>query len=189
MAVVSIKNKLRRGNLLAGNDPYIPTDFESIATVTVGSGGSSSITFSSISSDFTHLQIRGWASSASTPRIYIRYNSDSGSNYTYHFLEGNGSSAVASAGANQAENWLFINGFIAANNPAPFVIDILDYKDTNKFKTMRALHGNDNNSAGYISLASGLWRSTSAISSIELRTNTSTFSQYSTFALYGIKGA
>jgi hypothetical protein len=175
--------------ILASSRPAAAGDYESIATVTVGSGGASSVSFSSIAADWTHLQIRGWASSASTPRIYIRYNSDSGSNYTYHFLEGNGSSAVASAGANQTENWLFINGFIAANNPAPFVIDVLDYKDTNKFKTMKALHGNDNNSAGYISLASGLWRSTSAISSIELRTSSSTFSQYSTFALYGIKSA
>jgi hypothetical protein len=45
MAVVSIKNKLRRGNLLVGNDYYIPPSFESIASVTVGSGGSASVEF------------------------------------------------------------------------------------------------------------------------------------------------
>jgi hypothetical protein len=174
--------------ILASSTPSAG-DYESIATVVVGAGGSSSVSFSSIPSTFTHLQIRGWASSPSTPRIYLRYNSDSGSNYTYHFLDGNGSTAQASAGANQVENWLFVNGFIAANTPAPFIVDILDYKDTNKFKTIRAIHGNENNSSGYIGLASGLWRSTSAISSIELRTSSSTFSQYSHFALYGIKSA
>lgn len=181
------------GSMLAGNSvfvPYeLPTSFESIATTTVGAGGSSSITFSSIPSTYTHLQIRGWASSASTPRIYLRYNSDSGTNYTYHFLEGNGSGAVASAGANQTENWLFINGFIGANTPSPFIIDILDYADTNKFKTIRSLHGGENNSAGNIALCSGLWRSTSAITSINLFPSSSSFAQYSTFALFGIKGA
>ena len=160
-----------------------------LQVVTVGPAGASSVSFTNIPNTYSHLQIRGVATSASTPRIYLRYNSDSGSNYTYHFLEGNGGSAVASAGANQTENWLFINGFIAANNPAPFVIDILDYKDANKFKTMKSLHGNDNNSFGYVSLASGLWRSTSAISSIELFTNTSTFSANSQFALYGVEAA
>jgi hypothetical protein len=164
----------------------MPGSYESIATVTVGSGGSSSIDFTSIPSTYSHLQIRGWAQSGATPRIYLRYNGDTASNYTYHFLEGNGSGAVASAGANQTENWLFINGFVATNTPAPFVIDILDYANTNKFKTIRSLHGNDNNSSGNLALGSGLWRSTSAISSIKLFPSSSTFSQYSHFALYGV---
>jgi len=60
MAVVSIKNKLRRGNLLVGNDPYIPTDFESIATTTL-STNTASVTFSSIPATYTHLQIRATA--------------------------------------------------------------------------------------------------------------------------------
>lgn len=160
-----------------------------LQVITVGPAGASSLSFTNIPSTYSHLQIRGVATSASTPRIYLRYNSDSGSNYTYHFLEGNGSSAVASAGANQAENWMFINGFVAANNPAAFIVDVLDYSNTNKFKTIRTLEGNDNNSSGYVALSSGLWRSTSAISSIELRTSSSTFSANSTFALYAVKGA
>lgn len=160
-----------------------------LQVVTVGASGASDITFTNIPSTYSHLQIRGWAQSAATPRIYLRYNGDTASNYTYHFLEGNGSGAVASAGANQTENWLFINGFIATNTPAPFVIDLLDYSNTNKFKTMRALHGNDNNSAGNIALCSGLWRSTSAITSIRIFPSSSTFSQYSQFALYGVKSA
>ena len=177
------------GNIVAGITGGLasPGDFESISTTTL-TGTAATVTFSSIPSTYQHLQIRGWAASASTPRIYLRYNGDTASNYTYHFLEGNGSSASASAGANQTENWLYINGFVAANNPAPFIIDILDYKDTNKFKTIRSLHGNDNNSAGNVALASGLWRSTAAISSIELRTSTSTFAANSIFALYGIRG-
>ena len=161
---------------------------EPIATTLVGSGGANQVTFNDIPQTYKHLQIRGIAQSGSTPRIYIRYNGDGASNYTYHFLEGNGSSAVASAGANQTENWLFINGFIASNTPSPFIVDILDYSNSNKFKTIRSLHGGENNSAGNIALCSGLWRDTTAITSIQLFTSSSTFSQYSRFSLYGIRG-
>ena len=76
------------------------------------------------------------------------------------------------------------------------VIDILDYANTNKFKTVRALTGDDNNNStnyGYISLSSSLWRSTSAITSLtfdqESSSSTTNFVQYSSFALYGIKAA
>lgn len=164
-------------------------DFESIATTTVGSGGAADVTFSSIPATFTHLQIRGIAQSGTTPRIYLRYNGDTGSNYTYHFLEGNGSSASVSAGANQTENWLFINGFIGANDISPFIVDILDYANTNKYKTIRSLHGGEDNSSGNIALASGLWRDTSAINAIRLFASSGTFTQYTQFALYGIRSA
>ena len=69
------------------------------------------------------------------------------------------------------------------------IIDILDYKDTNKYKTLRGLGGNDANGSGYVSFNSGSWRSTSAITSIKLYPDTGSFNTYSHFALYGIKGA
>jgi hypothetical protein len=69
------------------------------------------------------------------------------------------------------------------------VVDILDYKNTNKFKTMRSLDGYDNNGDGYVFLQSFLWRSTSAITDIQISlgggANITTASQ---FALYGIRG-
>jgi hypothetical protein len=68
------------------------------------------------------------------------------------------------------------------------ICDVLDYANTNKFKTLRSLTGNDRNGSGSIWLDSGLWRSTSAITSIKFTTGTA-FAQYSQFALYGIKGA
>ena len=183
MSITSVKSGATGISLALDNNFMEP-----IATTLVGSGGVNQVTFLDIPQTYKHLQIRGIALSASTPRIYIRYNGDGASNYTYHFLEGNGSSAVASAGANQTENWLFINGFIASSTPSPFVVDILDYANSNKFKTIRSLHGGDNNSAGNIALCSGLWRDTTAITSIQLFTSSSTFSQHSRFSLYGIKG-
>jgi hypothetical protein len=68
------------------------------------------------------------------------------------------------------------------------ILDILDYADTNKFKTTRSLTGFDRNGAGSVSFNSGNWRSGSAITSIRLFAGNNAFAQYSSLALYGIKG-
>jgi hypothetical protein len=181
--------------ILASSRPAAAGDYESIATVTVGSGGSSSITFSSIPSTYAHLQIRGIArdsrSNAAT-NLYIQYNSDTGANYTAHSLYGNGSSAVAAfEGTNQTSA---LAARVTGNNSASnafggFVIDILDYANGNKYKTSRSLAGHEDNSSGAIWFISGLWMSTSAVTSITITPVTSPILQYSHFALYGIKSA
>jgi hypothetical protein len=170
----------------------LPTSYESIATTTVGSGGSSTITFSSIPSTYTHLQLRIIAkSTASGSYSQIRFNSDSGSNYAMHELYGTGSSALAYAETSQTylNQYYTIETSTASNVFSASIFDILDYANTNKYKTTRKLSGNENNSAGGIDLASGLWRSTSAIDAITITPNSGNFAQYSSFALYGIKGA
>jgi len=69
-------------------------------------------------------------------------------------------------------------------------VDILDYTDTNKYKTMRALYGQDTNSVGGITFYSGLWKNTNAITTVTLIPNNSAFwATYTQAALYGIKGA
>ena len=170
-------------------------DFESIATVTVGSGGSSDVTFSSIPATYSHLQIRGMAkdSNSTTQQLRFQINTDTGNNYAYHQLYGTGSSVSAGAAASQA---LISNAYaVALNNVTSVfgvsIIDILDYANTNKYKTVRSLHGTDvNGTDGYVGITSGLWQSTSAITSIKFYlTGGANFAQYSTFALYGIKGA
>ena len=75
----------------------------------------------------------------------------------------------------------------SSSYPAVSVIDILDYANTNKYKTVRALHGSDANGSGLIALRSGNWRSTSAITRIDLTPSSNNFKQYSHFALYGVK--
>ena len=67
-------------------------------------------------------------------------------------------------------------------------MDILDYSNTNKNKTLRQLAGTDNNGNGVVGLSSGLWQSTAAVASIDI-TAIGSFSQYTSFALYGIKRA
>ena len=175
--------------------PQIPTptgDYESIYSTTVGSGGSPSVLFNSIPSTFKHLQLRlSTTTAASGKVIVLRLNTDSGSNYTWHYLNGMGSNP-ATAGSAIGNSYARIFGQnIGTNttNPSVSVVDVLDYTSTNKYKTIRALSGSDNNGSGEVSLESSLWLNTAAINSIEVRlTDGSNMSQNSKFALYGIKG-
>ena len=174
--------------------PAISPSYESIATVSVGSGGSSSISFSSIPSTFKHLQIRALVRgtvAASTDAWYLRYNSDSGSNYFgTHILYGTGSAAGVYASGTQTQNQISdsVGSTATANTFATSVTDILDYSSTNKYKTQRTLYGFDLNGSGTVALSSGLWLNTSAVSTILLAPSSGNFAQYSSFALYGIKG-
>ena len=170
-------------------------DFESIATVTVGSGGAANIEFTSIPATYAHLQLRGIARSdrAQTQDFWrIQFNSDTGSNYSNHLLYGDGSSAIASAEANATYAAVFYSS-AASTTASVFsgsVFDVLDYANTNKYKTLRGLSGMDYNGTGRIQFWSGNWRNTNAITSLKLTSdNSANFAQYSHFALYGIKAA
>ena len=184
MAIVSLKNKTKSGELLVGNTPP-GRGFQLLASTTVGSGGAATITFSSIPSDYTHLQIRGIYDSVFQADNTLRFNSDSGSNYSWHSVYGQGSSVTAINSVNSTNCYFGYTANVASVNGC--VIDILDYKNTNKYKTIRALAGYDANGSGFIFFSSGSWRNTNAITTITLHSDTN-FTQYSHFALYGILG-
>ena len=179
--------------IIASSGGVAGGDYESIATTTVGFGGTATITFSSIPSTYTHLQLRGivrGTNAANEVGVYLRINSDSGTNYSNHFLAGNGTSA--SAGAYTSET-RFIFGQVAASTSTSStfgvaVLDILDYTNTNKYKTGRSLTGTDRNGGGTIVLYSSLWMNTNAVTDLSLNCTAGNFEQYSQFALYGIKG-
>ena len=182
--------------LLAGGVAASTNSYESISTVTVGAGGVSSVSFSSIPSTFKHLQIRVMAKSARAAvndYMQIRINGDTTSaNYRSHALDADGSGVYAETAANDLQvGWL--PGNTNASMYGVGVIDLLDYANTSKNKTIRSLGGFDQNSASagtaWIGITSGLWMSTSAITSITFNSGTSSnLNQYSSFALYGIKG-
>ena len=179
------------GKLFAPSGAY-----ESIATVDVGGGGASSIAFASIPATYKHLQIRGIARSSTASSgivpIYAQINSVS-TNQTSHFLYGDGSGVSSTSSLNA--NLIYL-GYIGqdsttATSYGAAVIDVLDYADTNKYKTFRSLAGTDLNGSGRVGLFSGfLYANTNAISNITLYANAGgdSFKQYSSFALYGIKG-
>jgi hypothetical protein len=181
--------------LFAGGVPAVTNSYESIQTVT---GSGSSVTFSSIPSTYKHLQIRSIARTSSggydTVLLY-RMNGDS--TYTNYFgrhlLYGDGSSAAAAANNSSAFTGAAIGttagGLTASNVFAVTVVDILDYQNTNKNKTLRGLGGIDTNGGGTVSFASSLWLSATAVSSITIVPyDGSSFAANTSFALYGIKG-
>jgi hypothetical protein len=176
--------------IIASQDyPRSTSSYESISTVTVGSGGQSTITFSSIPSTYKHLQIRAIAKSAGAfTQGRVKVNSDTSSVYTLHQITGNGSTVTSNGYANEAGPVTIpIRMPDTASIFGVIVMDILDYQNTNKFKTIRTLGGADLNGSGSMILSSNLFRSTSAISQLDFDGNGENFAQYSQFALYGIK--
>jgi hypothetical protein len=166
-------------------------DYESIATVT-GTGSSGTLTFSSIVGTYSHLQIRGIGRSdyaGANVQVAVRFNSDTASNYSGHYMVGNGSTTTASGAANQTfgEGGQVTGATSTASAMGVAVLDILDYANTNKYKTLRSLSGFDANGSGQALLTSGNWRNTAAITSITLIAGAGNWTTASTFALYGIK--
>ena len=162
-------------NLLALHGGGTAPDYGSyvpIQSYTVGAGGQSSIDFTSIPSTYTHLQVRYIVRStqaATETGINARINSDSGSNYAYHYIFGDGASVVAGAGATQTSiNLINVTGASATSNTfAAGVFDLLDYTSTSKNKTIRLLQGWDGNGSGRLNFSSGLrMNSSTAVSSI-----------------------
>jgi hypothetical protein len=163
-----------------------------LGMVSVGSGGAANIEFTSIPSTYTHLQIRGigrTTAATTSTAFYAQFNSDTASNYNYHYMYADSTSVYSGGAPNEPNIYAFrTTGASAASNIfGAGVIDILDYKNTNKYKTLRSLSGENRNGDGYVFYCSGAWRSTSAITSIKLFYSSGNFAQYSQFALYGIK--
>lgn len=181
-------------SMLVGNTAYVPSSYESIATIT-STGSSGDLVFSSIPNTFTHLQIRGMLRTNDTGTFNnqrMRFNSDSTASYAFHVLSGDGTTISASGTANAGS----LNDFMRAPSDSVTsgifsvaVIDILDYANTGKFKTVRILQGGDINAGGNVGLNSGLWMKTDAITTITITPSGGTAINRSTFALYGIKAA
>jgi hypothetical protein len=171
------------GIIASQNYPRVTNSYESIATV---SGAASTITFSSIPSTYTHLQLRIFMVGTNADQdVWGRFNSDTGSNYATHRIYGDGSSAAA--GANTTSTKIDFFARSDSTQPGVAVIDILDYANTNKYKTSRSLSGWDANGSGFLEFTSGLWQDTSAINNITFFPQVGTFAAGTHAALYGIK--
>ena len=168
--------------------------YDSLAAVTVPSGGLASITFSGIPTGYKHLQIRGFSRStdAGTNDVsgILRFNSDSGANYSWHRMYGYGSGGMGADSSTNTSSIVFSSILANGNTANCFSVvmsDILDYANTSKFKTTRSLAGGDANNLGMVFMNSGNWRSLNAVSSITLTASSGNFVQNSQFALYGVK--
>jgi len=184
----SLQNAFPKGNTV-WDGTTATSAFDSLGAVLLSSTASS-ISFSNIPQTYTHLQIRMFASyTGSVGSGYIAFNGDNASgNYSYHGIGTDGVTpppgAVAATSQNQGKYTGYAGTSSAGINNC--IIDILDYTNTNKFKTMKTLYCWDANGTGYIEFGSTNWRSTSAITSIVL-TPANTFNTNTSVALYGVK--
>lgn len=167
----------------------MPDTFVKIASVTVGSGGASSIDFTSIPSTYTDLCIKLSARSNRAAEIddfFIIKPNNSSSNLTYRFIRGNGAAATSGTSGN-----MYIAG--ASSTSSTFSnseIYIPNYAgSTNKSISVDTVEEN-NATTAYMSLVAVLWSDTTAINRVVLAPVFGTlFDQYSTAVLYGIKNS
>jgi len=164
-----------------------------LSFTTVGSGGTSSIVFGTIAATYQHLRIHFRAlhgNGASGIYLFARFNGDTGANYRVHRLSGDGNSATSGT-TTVPSIGPHLSGALANTSPTVGIVDILDYANTTKTTTLRALLGADTNGSGEVCMTSMLWTSTAAVTSVTLAAmsqgNPSTFAQSTTAALYGIK--
>jgi len=167
------------------------SSYESIATATIGAAGATSVSFTSIPQTFTHLEIRATMVNASNfYTIKLRFNSDTGSNYTTSQLFSYNATNYGGGGPD-ADTGAMIG--IGAKNSTSYasavVAKIYEYSKTNLYKRWLGQSGTDGNGTGQTKLSFGYWANTNAITNIYCYADGSTMNQYTQFALYGIKGA
>ena len=165
----------------------MPNTFELIASSTVGAGGASTITFSSIPSTYTDLCIKVSARNTSTNDYFeVRFNNVS-TNLSGKYLNGEGSGAPYSG---SFQPFARMNGSGTTSNTfASTDIYVTNYASSN-FKSLSIDSVSENNATlSFCSFVAGLWSSTAAITSIQLVPSANNFAQYSTAYLYGVKNA
>jgi len=189
-----IRDFQKTDSFLAGNTAFVPSAEDFLEEVVLTSSASS-VSFTGLGAytDYKHLQLR-WVgrdtrTSLDSDAIRIQFNSDTGTNYAFHRLDGNGSSVISSPdssktfmdigrmGTNAASSGIFGSG----------VTDILDFSSTSKNTTIRTLTGVSVSSTETVQLTSGLYNNTGAITAINLFCDNGDFVTGSRFSLYGAK--
>ena len=166
-----------------------PTAFESIATYTFNNT-TTTYTFSNIPQTYKSLQIR-LTGTGTWQTVKMTFNGDTGSNYNSHWVLGSGGSLGAGAGISGASAlYTSIGGAGSgptATYPLTSMAEVNDYASSTTYKTQRAvsMHNRNDTGNGHISLYSGTWRNTNAITSITIDAG-GNFFQAGYLTLYGI---
>jgi len=162
--------------------------YDLIASQTLGSAAAS-ITFSSIAASWTDLRIVLVGQHAtSSVNLFMRYNSDTATNYSVTYLYGDGSSATSATSTSQTYLLMTAGGNLTSTVPELFTVDIFSYNGST-YKTCLMTSSEDRNGTGYVERFVGLWRSTSAITSVTFALSSGNFAIGTTANLYGIKAA
>ena len=180
----------------AGFRPSAAGSFDLLET-TVLTGSQAAVEFTNLTSKYAstyqHLQLRATlrnTQSANGNAVEYRINGDTGANYSWHWLLGNGSQVESGAGSNQ--NYIFEYSTVAsdeaANAYSAIIVDILDPFETSKNTTTRTFAGRST-SRNHVSLSSGSWRNTASVTSYLLKPSNGNWATGSRFSLYGLKAA
>lgn len=166
--------------------------YELIYSATVGAGGASDITFSSIPSTYTDLVLKLSSRTATggANDVYIQFNTDSTSgNYTERQIQGAGSGTPSSGTGNQ-QSATSTGSTDTASTFASSEIYIPNYGGSSAKSYSVDTVTENNGTTAYATLRAGLWSGTSAINAIKLTHNGgASFAQYSTAYLYGVKSS
>lgn len=156
----------------------MPKTYEPIATTTVGTA-TNTITFSSIPGTYTDLiaVIDGTVGN----NISVRFNSDSGANYSMTRIQGNGSSASSARTTNSTS---IIGSYSAGKQ-----VSIWQFFNYSNSVTNKTALDRGNGATDQVEAYVGLWRNTAAVTSIEFLTSTGNYATGTTLTLYGIKAA
>jgi len=167
-----------------------------ISSVTVGSGGAANMEFTSIPATYTDLllklSVRSNRANVTDNFSVVRFNEDSGANYSIRRLRGNGS--VAFSNMTSLVTQLNIDATIPGANAtastfASTEIYIPNYASSNNKSIQFDSVGEDNVTQAFQFLTAGLWSNSSAISSIKLFSNNANYTEHSIAYLYGISNA
>ena len=164
----------------------MPTTYEPIQTYTLGSAATG-ITFSSVPSTYTDLRVI-LVQTTDGANLGIRFNSDSGSNYSWTRLQGDGSSATSARGTSVSFGQLNGNGTSASPKSGLVEVDIFSYAGSTN-KTVLSKFSNDQNGSGNTASTVNLWRSTAAITNVYVFAAGGDLQTGTTATLYGIKNA
>lgn len=175
---------------------FAESDYESIASVS-GTGSSSTLEITSIPSTYTHLRVIVTArTDQASNRVdgYMRFNSDSSSNYSYRWIYNSGDANLPVNSSQSADKigLSYMPGSSAtSNNYALYIIDIPDYANTSKFRTIGCITGFANRATSNeqnVANVAGVWRGGSAISTVTFFASAGSLTSNSKMSIYGLKG-
>lgn len=189
-------------NFVSAGGSFADASFESIAKWRATSNTSAPINLASIPSTYKHLQLRilyrdqsgtGGTDGGAVEGYYYFNNDTTAANYSLQVVKGNGGAADATGAgyATYGDGLAAFLGFRSNYGGSAFgitIIDLLDYQNSNKYKTIRSFSGAAGGSVGGVRVTAGTWRSTATVNRMDFYGNQGGFATGTVFALYGIKG-
>ena len=161
-----------------------------VSTVTVGSGGAASIQFDNIPQSgkdlFILVSMKITKASGNPDALEVRFNGDTGSNYTTRWLEGSGS-AVASSSTTTTRIYIergAMPSYYTANTFGNAGVYVSNYTSSVAKSVSGDAVTENNASASYQTIAAGSWTGTSAITSLTVLSGSSTITEFSSASLY-----